>query len=198
MRMYDGPRQITAALVASVVFLALFFGMTLIWWLALGLAVAVYGAMLLVIGRKRPLEEIRLSARTSAADIQAAAAALENAGDRLVRAARTAPDTDRDPITEMADNVLNIRKSILEDPEDYRPARAFVNVHLPNIVQTVETYVKLSQNARGDAAARVAELGREIRGFAPVIDRINAACIENDLRALEVEVAALSQQLDRA
>ncbi len=197
MRLYDGPRQIVAALLASGVFLTLFFGLTLVWWAALGLGAACYGAALLVIERRRPLEEIQVSARVSAADIAAAAAALEDAGHRLEKSAAAAPKSDQPALTEMADDIMSIRQSILNDPEDYRAARSFINVYLPTVIQTVETYVKVAGNASGSAAARVQALGTQIQSFAPAIHRIRAACIENDLAALEVEVAVLSKTFDK-
>lgn len=198
MRLPDGARQLVAAALASAAFLALFFGAGLVWWLALALGAAVYGAALLLIRRRQGLDEITLSARgVTAADIQVAGEALEDAARRLARAAESAPRQDRAAIAEMGETVALIRQSILEDPEDYRAARRFVLVHLPTIVRTVESYVKLSAEARGDVVQRLADLSDRIRGFGPVVERIHRACVENNLRALEIEVAVLSDQLER-
>lgn len=197
MRLPDGPRQVVAGLLAAAAFLGLYFGLSLVVWLALVLAVAVYAAALLLIGRRRPLEEINLGTSVSAADIQSAAAALQDAQQRLERAAGKAPEADTPAILDMASHVGSIRRSVLEDPEDYRPARRFITFYLPNIVKTVESYVKLAGQARGEKAARLHDLSGQIRRFGEVVERIDAACIENDLRALEVEVDVLSGQLDR-
>lgn len=198
MRLPDGPRQIVAGIIAAGLFLGLFFGLYLIWWLALALAVAGYFAALLLIRRRTPLDEIRLGERVSAADVAEAALALNDASARLLRAVRLAPEGDQAAIGQMAGHLQSIRKSIEEDPEDYRAARRFINVYLPNIVRVVETYVKLSGEAQGNSAGRVAGLSSQIRGFLPVIERIQAACIENDLAALEVEVEVLSNQFGAA
>lgn len=198
MRMYDGPRHMVAALLASGVFLALFFGAGLVWWLALVMAVAVYGAALLLIGRKLALDEIRLSDRVSAADVAAAADALADASQRLTRALDIAPDPDRPALADMARDLQSIRQSITEDPADFRAARSFINVYLPTMINAVESYVKVAGQASGEAAQRVRGLGEQIRGFAPVIRRIQTACIENDLNALELEVAVLSKTLGRS
>lgn len=197
MRLPDGPRQVLAGIVAGAAFLLFFLGLLLVWWLALGLAVAVYFALLLVVGRRRPLEEIQLTARVTAADVAAAAEALADAGRRLARAAEAAPDADRPAIATMAEHVGSIRQSIIEDPEDYRPARSFVNVYLPGIVQTVEGYVKLARQTGPGGAARLTHLGDRIRAFAPAVERIRTACIENDLKSLEIEVSVLSERFDR-
>ncbi|RYH11164.1 5-bromo-4-chloroindolyl phosphate hydrolysis family protein [Tropicimonas sp. IMCC6043] len=197
MRLPDGPRQVVAGLLAAAAFLGLYFGLSLVVWLALVLAVAVYAAALLLIGRRRTLEEINLGTSVSAADIQSAAATLQDAQQRLERAAGKAPEADTPAILDMASHVGSIRRSVLEDPEDYRPARRFITFYLPNIVKTVESYVKLAGQARGEKAARLHDLSGQIRRFGEVVERIDAACIENDLRALEVEVDVLSGQLDR-
>ena len=198
MRLPDGPRQIIAALASSGAFLVLYFGASLVWWLSLGLAFAIYFAFLLIVERRPPLDEIQLSERVSAADIEMAAIALKEAGVRLTNAAARAPETDRPAINDMARNVFSIRERIIEDPEDFRPARRFITIYLPKIVQTVESYAKLTGQATTGTAERVSGLGAQIRSFVPVIERINAACIENDLRLLEVEVEVLSGTLDHA
>lgn len=197
MRMYDGPRQIVAAVLGSLAFLGLYLGAAVVWWLALGLAVAVYGAALLLIGRRRPLEEIRLAARVSAADVTAAAEALEDARRRLDRARSQAPEALRDTLRDMAAHVAAIRTAVIEDPSDYRAARSFIEVYLPMIVQSVEGYVRLAAQATADSADRLARLADQIRGFVPVMSRIRTACIENDLAGLELEVNVLSKTLGR-
>ena len=86
MTLPDGPRQIAAALLAAVVFLALFFAVNLVWFLALPLAVAAYAALLLIIRRRPLLSETVLSDRVTAADIAAGQAALDEALRRLAKA----------------------------------------------------------------------------------------------------------------
>ena len=93
MTLPDGPRQIAAALLAAVVFLALFFAVNLVWFLALPLAVAAYAALLLIIRRRPLLSETVLSDRVTAADIAAGQAALDEALRRLAKA-DAASDTD--------------------------------------------------------------------------------------------------------
>jgi len=197
MRLPDGSRQIAAGLLAALTFLLLYFGLGLVWWAALVGGIAGFGAGLLIIQRRRPLEEIRLSDRVSAADISSAAEALADAQSRLDAAAKQAPDADAGGIAEMAGHVGSIRNSVMQDPEDYRHARRFITFYLPNIVKTVETYARLTGQARGANAERLTGMSDQIRGFGQVVERIDAACLENDLRALEIEVEVLSDQLDR-
>jgi hypothetical protein len=197
MQLPEGVRQIVAGLLASAVFLALFLGGSLVWWVALGLSVLSFFAFLLVI-RKRPLaSEVMLGERISQADLDTAAAGLASAGSRLRAASEAAPVADRADLADMADHVLSIRDLILADPNDYRLARPFITFYLPRIVETVETYVGLAQRARGAQSARLAELGQRIKDFGPVVRKIDKACLDNDLESLEAEVEALGFQVKR-
>lgn len=197
MALYDGPRQILAGILAALGFLGLFFGLTLVWWLALGLSAVVYGALLLILPRRHRAEEIVLSARTTAADLQSAGAALEDSARRLTVTLGKLPQEDAAAVEDMARHILSIRDDVLKDPEDYRLTRRFITTYLPNMVQTVETYAGLTGRTKGDQSDRLLALGEQIRGFVPVVEQIDRACIENDLAALESEVDALGTQLSR-
>lgn len=198
MSLTEGPRQILAGCIASAVFLGLFYGVGLVWWLALFLGVAAYGASLLLIERKALLSEVQLSARVSAEDVTKAAATLEDAGKRIEQSALSAPHPDEEKaLTQITDHLKSIRQSVIDDPADYRAARQFINVYLPKIVQTVESYVKVAEHVTDANADRLEGLGARIQEFEPVVHRIRTACIENDLTALELEVDVLSKSLDR-
>jgi hypothetical protein len=193
----DGPRQIMASLLACAAFLALFLGAGLVWWLALGLAGLTYAAMLLLIPRRKPLDEVMLTDQVSAQDIIRATDALTNAAFRLNEAAKAAPVTDRAGLQDMSRHLSSIRELIKADPRDYRQTKQFISYFLPLIVTTVESYVGLAKLAQGDNSARLAELGSMIKGFIPVVQKIDQACIENDFAALEAQVSALQFQLKR-
>ena len=197
MQVPDGPRQILAALLASAAFLALFFGGGLVWWVALGLAALVYFALLLVIPRRKLLNEVMLTDEVSAADVARATDALTNAAYRMNEAAKVAPAADRDGLTDMSKHLTSIRELIKADPKDYRQTRQFISFFLPQIVTTVEAYVSLAKLAQGGNAARLAELGGTIKGFVPVVQKIDQACLDNDFAALEAQVFALQFQLKR-
>ncbi len=197
MRLHEGPRQLLTGIVSAGAFLAAFYGLGLVWWLAVALGVAVYGAMLLIIERKSPLSEVKLASRVTAADIAQAADALTDASTRLGQSAEIAPATERPALEQMSDHLQSIRQSVIDDPDDFRAARPFINVYLPKIVQTVENFVKVADQATDSSADRLRILGERIRAFEPVVHRIRSACLENDLKALELEVDVLSESLDR-
>jgi hypothetical protein len=197
MRLPDGPRQVIAALVAGGVFVALYFAGRIVWWAAFGLAAGVYLALLLVIGRRRPGDEIMLASHVSAADLARAADGLDQAAGRLASAAGTAPDIDQALIRDMAARVRSIREKVAADPEDLRRTRRFILSYLPNMVETVERYAALARQAGEAHADRLAALRERIRAYGPALDRIDQACLENDFDALEVEVEVLAAQMKR-
>jgi 5-bromo-4-chloroindolyl phosphate hydrolysis protein len=112
-------------------------------------------------------------------------------------AAKTAPAADRDGITDMSKHLGSIRELIKADPQDYKQTKQFISYFLPLIVATVESYVGLAKLAQGGNADRLAELGAQIKGFVPVVAKIDRACLDNDFAALEAEVYALQFQLKR-
>jgi 5-bromo-4-chloroindolyl phosphate hydrolysis protein len=197
MGLADGVRQIVAGVLASAAFLALFLMAGLVWWVALGLAVVVYFALLLIVPRRKPLTEVMVSDQVSAHDIARAAEALTQAATRLEASAKLAPQADRAGLTDMAKHLKSIRELIKADPRDYRQTKQFISYFLPMIVTTVEAYVGLAKLANAENAARLAELGAMIETFVPVVRKIDQACIENDFTALEAQVSALQFQLKR-
>ena len=197
MSLPDGPRQILAALLASAAFLGLFLGAALVWWLALALAAVIYVALLLLIPRRRPLDEVMLTDQVSAQDIARATDALTNAAYRLNEAGKIAPTADRAGLADMSKHLTSIRELIRVDPKDHRKTRLFIGDFPPQIVTTVESYVSLAKLANGDNAVRLAEPGSMMLGFAPLLQKSDRACIENDFTALAAQVAAVQFQLKR-
>lgn len=197
MTLPDGPRQILAALLAAGVFLALFFPAQIVWQAALPLAILAYAAFLLIIRRRRPLSEVVLSDRVTAADIAAAQGALDEALRRLtVAAAASDPDLQKD-LAAIAGELRSIRAQIADDPADFRIARRFIVTFLPKLVENVESYVSLAAIATGSARDRLPRLREGIRAYHPTVARIAQAGLENNFRALEAEIDALGFQLRR-
>lgn len=197
MSLPEGLRQAVAAIVASIVFAALFFGANAVWLVALVLAVAVYGGVLLLVKRRKTLSEIHVASRVTAQELREAATALSGAATSITEAADVvAPDRQRSLIA-MAKDLEVIRANILDDPADFRAARSFVNVHLPVVVEVVETYSKLAVQKTPETEARINELGDRIKEFGPPIRQIRNASTEADLSALETQVSVLSQLMDR-
>lgn len=191
----DSARQVLAGLAAAATFLGLYLGARMVWPVALLLAVLVLGAVLLLVRRKPLMSEQIVGDRVTAQDIAQGLAVLADAQKRLIAASAKAPTLDRPSLAEMAAHVGSIRIEIGRDPSDYRRAKRLTGFYLPQIVQTVEAYVDLSARATGSSAARVAELGKSIRDWAPVIEKIDQACQGNDVADLEAQIEALGFQM---
>jgi len=185
MELPETQRQVVAGGAASLVFLGSFFGLSLVWWLSVVLALAVFAAVLLIVGRRK-----------TRADLNQAIDALTGASARMRRLAMGARGADRQHFTRMAELFEAIRGHHQEDPRDYRHTRRFIRHDLPRIVDTAEKYVDLARKATGENRERVATLGERIRSFTPVLEKIDQACLENDFMMLEVQVDVLGHQLE--
>lgn len=197
MQMRDGFRQILAGLISSAVFLAMFLGLVLVWWVALVAALLVFAAMLLLIGRKPDDDEILLASRTTEADIREADRLLTDAIQRLAQAEDRMPDAERADVETMLAHVESIQSQVLADPKDYRRARRFITSYLAAMVETVERYAELAEKSRGRHEDRLAPLAERIRSYVPALERIDTACLENDFLALETQIDALAAQMKR-
>ena len=197
MALPGGLRQVLSGALAAVVFLTLYFGLNVIWWLAFVLAAMVYFALLLVIRTQPEPDQILVGEGVSAADLNALGEALAEGSQRIARAADAVPKEDRSVIAEMSERLRAIHKNVEADPKGYRSTRRFATNFLPVIVSTVESYGALASRAGPEHADRLNEIGRQIGAFAPVIQQIDRATLEHDLVALETEVSALSTQLNR-
>ena len=102
MALRDGLRQLVAALLSAAAFLGLYFGLSLVWWFALALAVALYFGFLLAIPRRRAPEEILVAGQVTAADLQQAATVLSAAAGRIETASGQALEEDRASLEAMA------------------------------------------------------------------------------------------------
>ena len=189
----DLARQLIAGTLGSVVFLGLHLALDFIWPVAFALSVAGYFGVLRAL-EQAGSEPEHIASTDSKSELAGAAIALQDFGNRLRKAADEAPGSLNNAIDDMSDNVLSIREILLESPTDFRSVKSFINVFLPRIVETVETYVRLSGQTSGAAAERLDVLSAHIAAFSPTIGRIKAACLESDLRTLEIEVTVLSER----
>ena len=134
-------------------------------------------------------------------DWQVALDALAGARRELAALAAEAPVAERPMIERMADLVGAIRLHHEANPGHVSRTRSFVRHTLPRMVAAVAGYVDLARRAdtRHEPGhdARLAAVSRQLRGFVPVLEKIDRACVEDDLMALEVNVEVLNEQLGR-
>lgn len=196
MQLPETGRQIVAGLAASAVFLGAFFGLNLVWWMSLIIAVPVYVAVFFIVGRRPPPTEEFVIDGVSRAELTNAINAITDASKRMRALALGASGNDKSEFQRMASLFEAIRGHHLKDPRDFRHTRRFIRHDLPRIVDTAERYLDLDKKATGANRDRVDALGERIRSFTPVLEKIDQACLENDFMALEVQVDVLGQQLD--
>lgn len=197
LELAETTRQLAAGVIASAFFLLGYFGMTLALWAAAILALISYAAVLLVISRRPPPARRMVADGVSEADLTAALEALSASARRLGAAAQRAPARERAVFERMADLVARIRAHHAEDPSDLRHTRTFLRHDLPRLVETAESYVALAARADGAEAGRIGELFGRISTMTAALERIEAACLENDFTRLEIEAEVLAGQLGR-
>jgi len=189
-------RQAIAGTAAAAVFLALFFGSALAWWVSLLGGGSVYLAVLMLTDPIAPEPTVGPDG-VSDDDIRAAVDRLTAAAVRLRAAALKARGPEKTTFKRMAELVEAIRGHHLADRRDYRHTRSFINTSLDRMVESVEGYVELDAKARGQNRERLGEVRERIEGFVPALEKIDQACLENDFMALEVQVEVLDEQLQR-
>lgn len=197
MRLAEGPRQMLAGLVSAAAFLGFYLKLMLVWWLSLVLAVLVYGAVLLIVRRKLRADEITAGAGVTQADLVEAGRIMDRAAVRLEATHPKLPDTDAQVVAQLAAHVRSIRAQIMSDPQDYRRARRFISSYLGNMVDTVERFAELTAKTRGQHEARLQPIAARIHAYLPALEKIDAACLENDFTALEAQMNALAYQMER-
>ena len=192
----DSNRQIAAGGSASAAFLGCFFGLGLVWWLSLVAALAVFGAVMMIVERRKPPTEEFVMPGVTQAELADAIDRLTQASAQMRRLAISAKGDDKAEFNRMAKLFEAIRSHHSADPTDYQHTRRFLRQDLPRIVQTAEGYMELKNKASGANKDRVEALGERIRSFTPVLEKIDQACLENDFLALEVQVEVLGDQLE--
>ena len=191
MQMSRLNRLLVAGMAAAGMFLGADVGLLLVWWLAGLLSLGVFVALRLIIADRPPA----VGAWSTEADLQVGIDALTAAPAQMLQLATRASEIDRAEFKKMAALFDAIRTHHSSDPKDYRHTRRFIRHDLPRIVDTSAKYLDLSDKASGDNRARADALGQRIRGFTPVLEKIDQACLDNDFLAPEVQVEVLSEQL---
>ena len=194
----SGRVQLRAGLVALAVFLVLLIGFRLRGWLPFTAAALVYLGLLWSWRTQAPAPRpLPLPDGVSRGDLEEALAGLDTAERELRALAVAAPDPDAPLIRRMADLVAAIRQHHEANPAHLLRTRSFVRHTLPWMVAAVAGYVDLAGRTGPDRDERLAEVLRRVEGFVPVLERIDQACVENDLMALEISVEVLDEQLGR-
>lgn len=138
-----------------------------------------------------------LRSAPEAAATPPAAAELEDAGRRLASLSGTAPAEDQPLFEHMALLMQRLARHHRLNPDHAPRTQRFRRHVVGRMVEAVAAYVELTRRATPEQRERLADISTRIEAFVPVLERIDQACVENDLTALEVNVEVLNEQLDR-
>ena len=126
-----------------------------------------------------------------------AALELDRATIRLHELAGDAPPPDRPLFHRLADLMGHIRDAHVKNPDHAGLTAKFRRHVVGRMVESVSAYVDLTRRAGPDQKERLAAISTEIEAFVPVLEKIEQACLDNDLTALEINVEVLNDQLNR-
>lgn len=197
MRLSEPMRQLVAGLSSSGGFLGVFFGLDLAWWFSLLAGLGIYVGAILLIERRGPENGGARAPHLEVRDQAQSAEILRSSAERLRTLSVQSEGEDQGLFREMSDRLESIRSHQLADPRDHKHTRNFVRSSLPRMIEAAEKYVEVKSRAQPSQEARLAEVGRSIRGYLPILERIDAACLENDFVGLELHVEALNDQFRR-
>lgn len=200
IKLKETGRQIVAGLLASGVFALVYIVLALKWLPALGIAVAVYIAMLLLIQRAPEDHERYIYENLTQHDLDKAVNACRQTAKKLQRVSHSTKRLDGETATSMeklAQLVDHIADNYQEDPRDLKHSLSFVKHYLPRLNTIVDHFASLSSKAlTPDSQQRLAKIGQAIRHYVPHFQSIYDACLENDFKKLEFETSVLGDVME--
>ncbi len=136
-------------------------------------------------------------AATRSDEQQLAVDQLDHAAKRLERLARRAPAPDRPLFRRMAELMRQIQEHHRLNPSHASLTAKFRKHVVGRMVESVYNYVELATRSGQDQKDRLAAISTQLEEFVPVLEKIDQACLDNDLMALEINVEVLNVQLNR-
>ena len=193
-------RSKTIALVAAAAVFLLMVGVLRIWnWMPFVAAGATWLGVILAMAEPPPKKGPGgATDRKGRRAEDRAIAQLRHAAKRLDNLARKAPAPDRPLFQRMADLMQTLCDHHIANPAHVTLTQKFRKHVAGRMITSVSDYIELT-NRSGDAHKdRLADISRQLETFVPVLEKIDRACIDNDLTELEINVEVLNDQLDRS
>ena len=189
--------QKAVALIAALgVFLGMVFGLRMVNVSSLLVPAIVWLGFFLVFYRPTPKDSPQDKARPENETDQAVLD-LDQAADQMQALARRAGAADSPLFARMADLLGTIRDHHTANPDHAARTRRFRKHVIGRMIQSVSDYLDLSERAGSAQQDRLADVSRQLEAFVPALEKIDRACLENDLTALEINVEVLGDQIDR-
>lgn len=181
---------------AFAVFLALFLVLRLRNWVPFAMAgftfVAIWLGTLPVRGRSDRKIDAAPDGETGEAVRE-----LDAAAARLREFARRASPADRVLFEHLAGLLGRIAGHHRANPGHAQRTRIFRRHVVGRMVRSVADYMDLCRRAGPDQSERLAEISRQLEEYVPALERIDRACIDNDLTELEISIDVLNEQMKR-
>ena len=98
----------------------------------------------------------------------------------------------------IADLVERIREHLHGNPVHLRIIERFARHGLVRLIQMVTDYADLKRRALPEHQLRLHKVLSQMEAFIPALERIDRACVENALDALEISVEVMAEQAGRA
>lgn len=166
--------------------------------ISLGLGVFAYLAVLAALWpRRRGLKVGPLPQGVDRQDFELAMERLAIGAQRLRTFVHQAPPSDGPLFERMAGLLDLIREHHAANPGHVTLTRTFIRHTLKRMLDSVSDYIDLAGRSGPDQQERLAEISRGFEEYVPVLEKIDKACLDNDLTALEINVEVLNEQLDR-
>lgn len=190
--------QIIAIAGATVVFLSCLVVLRRPSFMVIGLGGFAYLALLIAFWPRRTRSPTKpLPETVSREDFDLAMQRLGDGAAKLRAAIAELPAADAPLFARLAELIETIRGHLRANPEHVRLTRTFVRHTLARMMEIVGDYVRLVRRSGPGQEDRLAEISRRFEAFVPALEKIDQACLENDLTALEISVEVLGEQIDR-
>ena len=194
--MRELTRQLVAGGLASAIFLGLFFGANLVWWVPLLLSAVAFVGALLALPKLRSADQIEVADGITQAELDQAINMCREVAEELRVLSREAKLSREiaDAFQRLAEIVSDIAEDFLRDPRDIRYSRGLIDHQLGAVREIARRYVQLRKaRLNEDGDRRLGDVRARILGYVEQFDAIYQACLANDFHQLEVSTAALDQ-----
>jgi uncharacterized membrane protein YccC len=194
IKLKETTRQLLAGISASGVFALVYILFALKWLPALGIAFAVYIAIMLLIERAPEDSEVYIYENLTQHDLDKAVATCRQAAKKLQQVSKInhMEKETAESLEKLSQLVNHIADNYQEDPRDLKHSLSFVKHYLPRLNTIVDNFENLSGKAlTPESQQRLSKIGHNIQGYVPHFQSIYDACLENDFKKLELETDVL-------
>ena len=158
----------------------------------------IYMGTLAMLWPKRRQSKTVLPKGIRKSDFQSVDRALTTSIQLLRDHARIGSHREALLFRKIADLVTRIRDHLHGNPTHLGIIQRFARHGLARLIQMITDYVDLKRRALPEHQTRLHKILTQMEAFIPALERIDKACIENDLDQLEISVEVMAEQIDRS